>query len=106
MENMAEPKKMVMQQHQIPGQHWGAGKPLSKSFKEVRMAEKDWEDKDRNIKGRTIFLKRGGEVKITEKIEELYTYLKWLITEEEQYITFPDWNGVDEYQNPIDPTSL
>ena len=26
--------------------------------------------------------------------------------EEEDYTTFPSWKGVDEYRDPVDPTSL
>ena len=39
-------------------------------------------------------------------MEALYAYVQSWGTEEEDSIRFLSWKGVDDYQEPLDPTSL
>ena len=39
-------------------------------------------------------------------MEALYASVRSWGAEEEDYIHFPYWKGVDEYRDPVDPTSL
>ena len=48
----------------------------------------------------------GGEATNPEKMEYLSAPIQSWGTEEEGYIPFQSWKGVDEYRYPVDPTSL
>ena len=39
-------------------------------------------------------------------MEALYESVRSWGREEEYEIPFPSWNGVDDYQDPVDPTDL
>ena len=44
-----------------------------------------------------------GECTNLENMEALYASVRSWGTEEEYIIPFTDWNGVDEYRDPVDP---
>ena len=39
-------------------------------------------------------------------MEALYESVRSWVREEDDNISFPSWKGVDEYRDPVDPTSL
>ena len=48
----------------------------------------------------------GGEYTNSEKMEALCESIRSWCTEEEDAIPFPYWKGVDEEQEPVEPTLL
>ena len=48
----------------------------------------------------------GGESTNPENMGDLYASVRSWGMEEEYDIPFPDWKGVDEYRDPVDPNSL
>ena len=106
MGSMVELKNNATHQHQIPGQHWGEGKPTSKIVEEGRMVDTDGEENESKREETEIFPMGGGEVKIPENMESLYAYVWAWCMEEEDNINLPYWNVVDEYLNPVEPTLL
>ena len=52
------------------------------------------------------FTKGGCEATNLENMEALYASIRSWGMEEEGNIPFPSWKGVDEYRDPVDPTSL
>ena len=48
----------------------------------------------------------GGEATNPKTMEDLYASVRYWGTEEEDDIHFPDWKGVDDYRDSVDPKSL
>ena len=48
----------------------------------------------------------GGEATNPKNIRALYASVWSWGTEKEEDIPFPFWKGVEEYREPVDPTSL
>ena len=73
---------------------------------EDMMVDIDRGKKERTRKDTAVFPSRGGEVTSPENIEALYaSEWSWGI-EEEDGTHFPDWKGVDDYWDPVDPNYL
>ena len=66
----------------------------------------DEEEKEKIIREKVLLLTGGGEEIKPEDMEDLYIYVQSWSTEEEDNIHFTSWKGVDEYQDPVDPTLL
>ena len=57
-------------------------------------------------KDKAVFPTGGGEATNPENMKALYKSVWSWGTEEEDKITFPDWKGVDDYRDFVDPNSL
>ena len=66
----------------------------------------DGEEKERRRKYTVVFPTGGCEAKNSENMEDLYASVHSWGTEEKYAITFQTWKGVDEYQDPVETTSL
>ena len=64
------------------------------------------EENEISRKEKLVFPVGGDESANLEKMEALYTSVRSWGMEEEDGIPFPYWKGVDEYRDPVDPTSL
>ena len=49
---------------------------------------------------------KGGDITCQGNMEDLYASIRSQGMEEEYDIRFPDWKGVDDYQDFVEPTSL
>ena len=68
--------------------------------------DKEREEKERRRKDKVVFPTCGGEATNPENMEALYVSKRLWGTEELYNIPFLSWNRVDEYRDPVDPTSL
>ena len=66
----------------------------------------DREEKERRRKEKLVLPTGGGEATNTEKMETLYASVQSWGFEQEGNLPFLSWKGVDEYQYPVDLTSL
>ena len=64
------------------------------------------EGKERRRKEKVVLPTSGGEATNLENMGALYSSVCSWDTEEEGDINFPSWKGVDEYQDPLEPTLL
>ena len=64
------------------------------------------EENNRRRKEKVVFLTSGGEATKPENMEALYASVWSWFTEEEDGTLLPNRKGVDEYQDPVDPSSL
>ena len=74
MDRTVELKNMVIYQHQIPGQYWGACKEPYKIVEKGRKVDTYWEEKESKIKSKEILPTGGGETTILE-IWNIYMHL-------------------------------
>ena len=63
-------------------------------------------EKERRIKEMKTLPMGGGEVTRKEDMEALYASVRSSGIEEEYVIPFTDWEGVEEYWDPVETTSL
>ena len=66
----------------------------------------DREEMERRRKENLAFPTVGGESTNPENMEALYASVRSWGMEEQDNTPFPYWKGVDEYQDPVDPTYL
>ena len=82
------------------------GRSPSKITEEGKTVDTDRKEKERRRKEKVVLPTGGGEATNTEKIEDLYASVQSWGSEQEGNLPFPSWKGVDEYQYPVDLTSL
>ena len=63
------------------------------------------EENERKRKEKVVFLTGGGEATNPENMGDLYAFVRSWCTEQDEDIHFLPWKGVDEYRDPVDPTS-
>ena len=75
-------------------------------MEEYKTVDTVWEENKGSKKRKVIFPTGRGESTKPEKIEALYAHVRSWGAKEENDIHFPEWRVVNQYRDPIGPTSI